>query len=360
MSHTIHASCAALLTLAALAPAQATVFVPAGTAVAEGNSSIGTNWRSERRYQCIYAPALLTGLPGVIQAIVLRADGPTTQSSFQTVLTVRMSSSGVPMPAASKDTTFSANFGADAATVLSGALVTIPAATAGAGPSTTTVVVPLTTPFAPAPGQPLLIDVTFGFAAPPTLPGGYVLDLQDFPDGYWRIASSVAGRACPQPGTWTANALAYGDQVQWRYLSTAPAGLLAVFATGVSDTSIGGVPLPLPLDVLGATGCSLHTSTDAVQLQPTLASAGGSAVFGRVDTPRDPRLLGATVHAQMFVLDPAVNAAGLRASEKSTVTLSAGPDPRLAVLVHANTSPLQLQDPIEQRVWNRALVIGLQ
>ncbi len=66
----------------------------------------------------------------------------------------------------------------------------------------------------------------------------------------------------------------------------------ALLGLGVSNTSWGGIPLPLNL----GSGCSLLVSLD-VLLPTTLSSDTGLALFS-VQIPADPLLVGQTVYAQ--------------------------------------------------------------
>ncbi|MBK8979601.1 MAG: hypothetical protein IPM29_27180 [Planctomycetes bacterium] len=78
---------------------------------------------------------------------------------------------------------------------------------------------------------------------------------------------------------------------------------------GLSDTSFNGQPLPLSLSVIGAGGCTLNCSLDALVPLPA------PDFFGRIDhpipLPNDPNSIGREIHFQGLVLEPAANAAGL-------------------------------------------------
>ncbi len=68
------------------------------------------------------------------------------------------------------------------------------------------------------------------------------------------------------------------------HLSGAPPGAPAVLMLGLSTTSIFGIPLPLALDPLGFTNCSLRTSIDAQFLAVT-GTTGLDAGYVRLDVP---------------------------------------------------------------------------
>lgn len=73
---------------------------------------------------------------------------------------------------------------------------------------------------------------------------------------------------------------------------------------GVSDVDYGGTPLPLDLTLLGAPGCLLRTSIEAVQ---TVQNVFGNATWSIAIPP----VLGATFYVQTLPFDPAANASGL-------------------------------------------------
>ncbi|MCA8974316.1 MAG: hypothetical protein KDC98_06315 [Planctomycetes bacterium] len=84
----------------------------------------------------------------------------------------------------------------------------------------------------------------------------------------------------------------------------------AVIGFGASNTSWGGLTLPFDGAALGAPGCILQAA-----LESTVTTG---AVAGTVSTnltiPNQPALIGAVLHAQGVVLDPAANAAGVAVS----------------------------------------------
>jgi hypothetical protein len=83
---------------------------------------------------------------------------------------------------------------------------------------------------------------------------------------------------------------------------------------GVSDADYGGTPLPLDLTLLGAPGCWLRTSIEAVQpVQNVFGNATWSIAI--------PPVLGATFYVQTLPFDPAVNALGLTASNGARVVI---------------------------------------
>ncbi len=88
---------------------------------------------------------------------------------------------------------------------------------------------------------------------------------------------------------------------------------------GLSDTDFNGQPLPLDLSALGAGGCTLNCSLDALVPLPA------PDFFGRIDhpvaLPNDPNSIGREIHFQGLVLEPAANAAGLVTSSMTSARI---------------------------------------
>ncbi|MBK9388050.1 MAG: hypothetical protein IPN34_24800 [Planctomycetes bacterium] len=87
---------------------------------------------------------------------------------------------------------------------------------------------------------------------------------------------------------------------------------------GLSNSSWGGIPLPLPLDPLGLTGCELGTSIE-LSLSAPVDGAGGSR--WDLALPADALLLGAAFYGQILGMDPGTNAAGLVTSRSLALTI---------------------------------------
>ncbi|MFO1050784.1 MAG: S8 family serine peptidase [Planctomycetota bacterium] len=110
-------------------------------------------------------------------------------------------------------------------------------------------------------------------------------------------APSLAGNGIPL----------IGRQVQFN-LSQARPGSPGILFYGFSETSFGGTPLPLLLDGIGATGCSLLTSSEISQVLFTGASGQFSTFFA---IPADPALVAARFYSQCAIVDPAINTLGM-------------------------------------------------
>ena len=83
---------------------------------------------------------------------------------------------------------------------------------------------------------------------------------------------------------------------------------------GFSDQSYGPTPLPFVLDGLGAPGCSILASGDALML---LSNVLGNAAW----TLPIPNVGGTVFFTQAFALDPAANALGLTSSNGGQATV---------------------------------------
>jgi hypothetical protein len=87
---------------------------------------------------------------------------------------------------------------------------------------------------------------------------------------------------------------------------------------GLSNASWNGIALPLPLDALGMSNCSLLVSVELSL--PSGISGTGTAAWS-LPLPDNRFLLGGHVFTQLLMPDPGVNAAGLVTSRGVDVTL---------------------------------------
>lgn len=118
-------------------------------------------------------------------------------------------------------------------------------------------------------------------------------------------ALAAAPGSLPLPGTTFA-----------AQISGAPLGI-AVMISGLSDTASGGLPLPLPLDPIGMTGCTLFAEALVLDL---LVGAGTTATW-TLPLPGGTALLGARFFNQGLVLDPGLNALGFTISNAAVATI---------------------------------------
>lgn len=103
-------------------------------------------------------------------------------------------------------------------------------------------------------------------------------------------------------------------------VTNVPAGQsIGIIVAGFSTTTVAGLPLPMSLTPMGATGCTLYVATDSitfVAVEPD-RSAGLS-----VTVPNTPTLAGLTVSFQGFVIG-VNNPANLAAANAMTCTVGA-------------------------------------
>ncbi len=107
---------------------------------------------------------------------------------------------------------------------------------------------------------------------------------------------------------------------------------VAILVVGASRTAWATLPLPLMLDGLGLTGCSVQVSQDV--LLPVVAKATGAATF-LLDIPSDPQLAGSTVYTQWMTLDS-------RLSTSLPITFSNGVEIRIGNTVGKTATPFSI------------------
>lgn len=99
-------------------------------------------------------------------------------------------------------------------------------------------------------------------------------------------------------------------------LRRGPAQGVAILCFGLSRTSWNSLPLPLPLDALGASGCNLYVSID-LSLGLGIDGRGEARIAWPVPFRAD--WIGAELNLQALVLDPAANTLGLTTSEGEAI-----------------------------------------
>lgn len=92
---------------------------------------------------------------------------------------------------------------------------------------------------------------------------------------------------------------------------------LGVLFTGASDTTWSGLPLPLDLSPLGATGCWLRAGPDVLSSNLIGGGTTASVVIG---VPNQLTLLGMQAFQQALVLDP-INGFGAVFSDAAVLTI---------------------------------------
>lgn len=99
-------------------------------------------------------------------------------------------------------------------------------------------------------------------------------------------------------------------------LANLPFGV-GLIGLGASNTTSGGLPLPLDLTVIGMPGCSLLADPVATN---TVIGVGTTATWS-LPVPAAPSLVGAVLYGQGFALDPGVNAFGFTASNAGRIKI---------------------------------------
>src|SRR5262245_36769228 len=304
----------AIAAATALAPAQTQLVLPQSHAQLDGTTatSVPFGRGGAVRVQCLYDPMLFAAA-GNVTAIAFRLDGGQSAASKQVDCELRLSTSPRALVAMGAD--FAGNRGGDEVVVLPRQLLALPASTATATPSPFLAPIALAVPFHydPALG-PLLLEVTV-FGQPP---GSYVLDATfvcNSPEVLVGPPACVPAQGQPLRVESATQQVLWGRPWLARALD-APAGAPVVLGLGDNDVMTGGVPLPIPLDAIGATGCFL--SIDATSLWFQVAQPDGTATFA-FTVPNQPSLLGYWAYFQAGVFAPAANAAGLATSQAKRV-----------------------------------------
>ena len=94
-------------------------------------------------------------------------------------------------------------------------------------------------------------------------------------------------------------------------LVRSPGSAPCILGLGASSKNWLRVPLPIPLDALGARGCALRVSLDAMI---ALVSDARGQLSVEFPSPLEPRLIGAHLHSQFVLFDPKANSLGLTVS----------------------------------------------
>jgi hypothetical protein len=93
----------------------------------------------------------------------------------------------------------------------------------------------------------------------------------------------------------------------------------AFMAVGLSTTSMGGIPLPMPLDPFGLPGCRLLIAP--LDFAQPCSRIGTRTSLHELPIPSNPLLEGALVHLQAWAPAPGYNAAGLVVSNGERLLL---------------------------------------
>ncbi|MGE0145096.1 MAG: hypothetical protein AB7I19_05305 [Planctomycetota bacterium] len=355
------------LFLFATVVAQTTPTIPVRNVTEEGVSlSLAVSIPGYQLTQTIYESNLVYRSVQSYQALLLRPDsgiGSNSMAPMARNLSVRLSGIGVPSPELADRQSFAANRGSDYTTAIRDRRIDFPAATQRPSPAPFLVALPFDQPFSAINIAHLLVEIETrpeSGAVTAWHPDAAV----DF--GFdWTILTSVQGAGCPAGGVFFSADYSGGISNPGGELRTTismprvvgqPFTHPAIAVVGTSLTRWGPFPLPLSLDGFGAPGCSIYTDA----LQTYVGSTGGGRAENfhwRLPVPRNFGLLGQQLHAQSFIVDPAANALGLRASPVATFTFSSPPDPyrmlTMRTLTPQSDRPLSVEP-------NIGLVLGVQ
>lgn len=183
-------------------------------------------------------------------------------------------------------------------------------------------------------------------AAAPTLTAQhYTLTLpapnDPAPNGRW------FGQGCgPVPGdfpqVWVSPQLLPG-RTSMMTLENLPASSFAMLLLGTSAEAWGAVPLPQPLDPLGAPGCALYVAPDAQLAFPT----GPGAVTVPVSVPLQPALAAQPLFCQLLYGHPG-NALGLGLGNGYATRIGGMPTPTTWVSsISQHGVTFQFAQPVE-------------
>lgn len=278
------------------------------------------------RYQQVFTASQLPGV-FTMGAVALRWDNQNMLQLPEALVDFEISVGYTTKTPTTLGTDFAANFDvAPPVNVLPRTLVTIPAQNnpPATNPTEFQVVFPwpVTFPWAPQPGQNLLVEfVQRGSSVPGWV---YVFDcghnsetarlygsdtattgsLDGFAYGYMMQFLEVTNTAVP--------VLANSDfpQIGGQFnvkLSQAKPSTFALLEHGVSNTTWNGGPLPVDLGMLGAPGCDLLTSADILLVRTV--NAQGKASYSYT-VPLSLSLQGVHIYNQYAVWDPTANAFG--------------------------------------------------
>ncbi|MCC6671751.1 MAG: hypothetical protein IT458_11860 [Planctomycetes bacterium] len=309
------AAAAVTALLATFASAQRVVS-PSHFAATEGNSS-GTYGLGDSnpfvRYLQIHDD--LQGQARTIQGLSLRAEGLSQGAVAAFSVQYSLTMSTATTRAANPAPAFDVNHGTDKATVAAGQIVNLPMRPVGNMPREFEFRLPLQTPFVFAGSGPLCFDLTIMTRSnTSTVSFDGVRDSNTRPS----LLTRTIGTGCRPSGRTSNVTLSGSSTADWTkgsltlsYTATAMnAGSPAVLSLGLSNTSIGG--LPLPLELPGTTGFPSRTCylyQDALVLLPLFVTGTGTANLG-IGLGLNPGMNGDDVFAQVFVADAAANALG--------------------------------------------------
>lgn len=325
------------LTTASIAPtvmAQTVAIVPRDHQAREGSTST-TTWpfsAGVSRAQMIYSNWRFD-VPNAAQIRRVGVRPDVAGSGAGKIVQLEVVMGHGQMIGSATSTTFATNYVAPATVTYTPKQLSLPTiGSASSGPQTTYVWVPLDTPFQYDATKNLIVEYRVSANNNGNAAFSYRMD----------VATAVStattyGTACATSGarlpTVAAGSALVGSN--WNVtIAAGPASSAGVLILGASNTTYGGLPLPLALDALGATGCTLHASLDATLPAVTNTSGNGTVT---IPVPNQAPLTGATLFVQAALADIFANQLGLVTSRSASATIGILPQSTLISATGSST-----------------------
>ena len=249
--------------------------------------------------------------PYELTSISLRMQSGEALAGKLVDLEVRMST--VDFGVESLQSRFAANRGADETVVFPRQIFTFPAV-AGSSPGGFAGPIPLAVPFrfTPVLGRSLVVE----FIVHGQPPGVFVLDLSGLctsPQSRFGVPSCGPTVGTTPDIEIVTTQIVWGRDVVFRIVRAIPNQPVLLLFGVFEGGSIGGLPLPVALDPLGAPGCALNLLP--VLSFPFLADTTGTATFPPLPVPSIPSFKGAPIFVQGLVVAPGLNPLGILMTE---------------------------------------------
>lgn len=247
-----------------------------------------------------------------ITKVGVRPDGTSSSPAFKVQMEILMGHSTLEI--AQVKATFAQNYDGNPVTVFTKKIFDLPALTAPMSPpSKTPVLVPLDTPFQYDSAKNLVIDWKLFGNSNGNNPWSYWMD-----QGNFFSATSRYGTACNTSANKTPEASAYPAELGG-YAGFSLKDMIANTPMSLIINLQAQVP-PLPLDFLGATGCSLHVDpTNAIVLNVRSTSSGSHSL--QFVLPAWRQFYGQSLNGQYVALDAFANNAGIVTTNAAAATL---------------------------------------
>jgi hypothetical protein len=310
-----------LLAAASSLSAQTTSIFPTDHGAIEGPSSAGLPFGDGiARRQFVY----LAGFVGVphgaqITRIGFRPDALATDTGRRVQFQIQMGHGTQTLFTVSS--LFAQNYSSAPTVVFARRIVQLPNLVAAPpGPSNDKVWIQLDTPFTYDASQNLVVDFSISAIDNGNQAFPYRMDLPT-----WVADRSSFGTGCVQsdgrtPEITTQNGYVAGP---WTVtLSRALPNSVYSLHVGAGTSSWLGIPLPFPLDNLGAPGCSLLVEFPVVISRPT-GSSGVDTLSANI--PNDTVFYGLRFYAQALIFDLFANNLGVVTSNGASTTIGALP-----------------------------------